>query len=280
LGRPLSARSGELGGVRLAFSVSARRHASLVLLHGGSATRVGAQLIDRIDDRWQCWAPDLRGHGDSSHTPGHYALEEVASDIALLIKEVIAAPSVVYGHSFGGHVGLALAAGWPQLVRALVLGDTPLSLETLAPRIERNRRMTSKWRALAASGLDSAEIARQLRDIPDVVSVVGDESPWYEAMAASLTRHDPDFLDSVLERLNTSHRGLRGGAVLKRIHCPVLLIRADPTRGGVVGNTDIRLASESLSDVKVVDLIGVGHELDDVQVAMAINQFLARFVES
>lgn len=113
MGRPLTARSAELGGVRLAFTVSARRDASLVLLHGGSATRVGAHLIDRIDDRWQCWAPDLRGHGESSHTPGHYALEEVASDVARLIEEVIASPSVVYGHSFGGHVGLALAAGWP-----------------------------------------------------------------------------------------------------------------------------------------------------------------------
>jgi pimeloyl-ACP methyl ester carboxylesterase len=211
--------------------------------------------------------------------PGHYALEEVASDVALLIKEVIGSASAVYGHSFGGHVGLALAAGWPQLVQALVLGDTPLSLETLAPRIERNRRMTSKWRELAASGLDSAEIARQLREIPDVVSVVGDESPWYEAMAASLTRHDPDFLDSVMGRLYTSHRGLRGGAILKRIHCPVLLIRADPTRGGVVGNTDMRLASERLPDFEVVNLIGVGHELDDVQVATAINQFLARFLD-
>jgi len=241
--------------------------------------RVGAHLIDRIDDRWQCWAPDLRGHGESSHTPGHYALEEVASDVALLIEEVIASPSVVYGHSFGGHVGLALAAGWPQLVRALVLGDTPLSLETLAPRIERNRPMTSKWRALAASRLDSAEIARQLRDIPEVVSVVGNESPWYEAMAASLARHDPDFLDSVLERLDTSHRALKGGAILKRIHCPVLLIRADPTWGGVVGDTDVHLASEYLSEIEVVDLIGVGHELDDVQVATVINQFLARFLD-
>lgn len=164
-------------------------------------------------------------------------------------------------------------------MRALILGDTPLSLETLAPRIERNRRMTSKWRALAASRLDSAEIARQLRDIPDVVSVVGDESLWYEAMAASLTRHDPDFLDSVLERLNTSHRALKGGDILKRIHCPVLLIRADPARGGVVGNTDIRLATECLSEIEVVNLIGVGHELDDVEVAKAINQFLARFLD-
>ena len=135
----LNGRSAQLGAVRLAFNVSTAGGIPLVLLHGGSRSRIGAGLIDRIDSRWQCWAPDLRGHGESSHTPGHYALEEVASDIALFIKEVIGSPAAVYGHSFGGHVGLTLAASWPDLVRGLVLGDTSLSLETLAPHIERNR---------------------------------------------------------------------------------------------------------------------------------------------
>jgi pimeloyl-ACP methyl ester carboxylesterase len=235
-------------------------------------------LIDRIDRRWQCWAPDLRGHGESSHTPGHYALEEVASDIALLIRDVIGSPAAVYGHSFGGHVGLALAAGWPDLVRALVLGDTSLSLETLLPHIDRNRRMTSRWRELAASGAGPAEIARQLRDVPEVVSALGAESQWFEAMAASLARHDPDFLDSVLDTLEISHRALKGGAILKRIHCPVLLIRGDPAHGGVVGDTDLRLAIDNLSNFEVVNLIGVGHGLDDDSVATAMNRFLARIL--
>jgi pimeloyl-ACP methyl ester carboxylesterase len=267
-----------VGDVRLAFSVSARRDNSLVLLHGGSATRAGAELIDRIDDRWQCWAPDLRGHGESSHTTGHYALEEVASDIALLIKDVIGSPSAVYGHSFGGHVGLALAAEWPDLVRALILGDAPLSLETLAPHIDRNRRMTSRWRELAASGADSSEIARQLRDMPDVVSVVDAGSPWFEMMSASLASHDPDFLDSILVRLDVSYRALRGGTILRRIRCPVLLIRGDPAQGGIVGDADIRLVTECLSTFEVVNLIGVGHSLDDARVAIAINRFLTQFL--
>ncbi|HEX9198270.1 MAG TPA: hypothetical protein VF865_01830 [Acidobacteriaceae bacterium] len=135
--------------------------------------------------------------------------------------------------------------------------------------------MTSKWRELAASGAGSAEIARQLRDMPEVVSAVEAESPWFDAMAASLARHDPDFLNSVLETLDTSHRALKGGAILKRIHCPVLLIRGDPANGGLVGDTDMRLAAEYLSNFEVVNLTGVGHGLDDAQVATAINRFLA-----
>lgn len=278
---PLTPRSAQLGGIRLAFSVSAQGEAPLVLLHAGSGTRVGAGLIDQIDSRWQCWAPDLRGHGDSSHTPGHYSLDEVAADVALLIKQLVGTPSAVYGHSFGGHVGLVLAAEWPDLVRALILGDTSLSLETLAPNIERNRGMTSKWRELAASGASNAEIARQLRDIPEVVSAVGSVSPYYDAMGASLARHDPDFLDSVLGRLDESHGRLKGGAILTRIRCPVLLIRGDPACGGVMGDADLRLAAEYLLNWEVVNLVGVGHSLGDhVQVASAINRFLGRFLQA
>lgn len=241
--------------------------------------RFGADLIDHIDSRWQCWAPDMRGHGDSSHTPGHYALDEVAADVALLIQEVVGSPSAVYGHSFGGHVGLVLAADWPHLVRALILGDTPLSLETLAPLIERNRGLTSKWRELAASGASAAEITRQLHDIPEVVNAIGSVSPYYDAMGASLARHDPDFLDSVLDRLNVSHGRLKGGAILSRIRCPVLLIRGDPAYGGVVDDTDLRLATQSLSNHDVVNLLGLGHSLEDpVQLASAINRFLDRFL--
>jgi len=187
----------------------------------------------------------------------------------------------VYGHSFGGHVGLALAAGWPDLIRALILGDTPLSLKTLAPHIEQNRAMTSAWLELAASRASSAEIARRLREIPEIVSVVEIASPWFESMATSLGQHDPDFLDSVLERLDESHRLLKGAAVLKRIRCPVLLIRADPARGGVVAESNLGLAAEFLSDCEVVNLVGVGHGLEDhVRLASTINRFLAGLVDA
>ncbi len=109
---------------------------------------------------------------------------------------------------------------------------------------------------------------------------MGAESPYYEAMAASLVRHDPDFLDSVLKRLDVSHRKLKSGAILKQVHCPVLLIRADPLRGGVVGAADLQLATKYLSNFDVVNVVGAGHALEDhLQVATAINRFLAQFLD-
>ena len=126
----------------------------------------------------------------------------------------------------------------------------------------------------------TAELARRLHDIPEVVNVVGAQSPYYEAMAASLVRHDPDFLDSVLARLDVSHRLLKRGAILKQIQCPVLLIGGDPARGGAVAIADIRLATKYVSHCDVVNLVGVGHALEDhLQVANAINRFFAQFLD-
>jgi pimeloyl-ACP methyl ester carboxylesterase len=93
----------------------------LVLLHGLGATRdVWRPMIEanRWDESWI--APDLRGHGASSHAD-NYSLGCHAADVAELIagswREI-----VVLGHSMGGAVGLALASGWFGVVPSRVYG--------------------------------------------------------------------------------------------------------------------------------------------------------------
>jgi len=80
----------------------------LVLIHGlGANADVWLPLAEHINPRWI--AMDLRGHGRSPYqAPYGYAI--YAADVAELLaqdEEV-----VVVGHSMGGVVGMALAAGW------------------------------------------------------------------------------------------------------------------------------------------------------------------------
>jgi pimeloyl-ACP methyl ester carboxylesterase len=97
----------------------------LVLLHGLGATRqVWNRLIaaNRWTGRWI--APDLRGHGASPHA-SDYSLEAHAADIAELLKqEADGSDIVLFGHSMGGVVALALAGGrsGAALVRVFGLG--------------------------------------------------------------------------------------------------------------------------------------------------------------
>jgi len=70
-------------------------------------------------------AIDLRGHGrspwagDAVHT-----MELLASDVAAVIKVIGEGAVDVVGLSMGGYVAMALHAGWPELVRSLVLTNT------------------------------------------------------------------------------------------------------------------------------------------------------------
>lgn len=98
---------------------------AVLLLHGlGSA---GAdwllQFEPLVQAGYRVLAPDLRGFGRSSW-PGHTSVQAMAGDVALLLRELGAAPAHVVGISMGGTVALQLALDQPDLVRRLALVNT------------------------------------------------------------------------------------------------------------------------------------------------------------
>ena len=87
-------------------------------------------------------APDLRGHGRSTWDPPWYVDAHVA-DLADVLDGVGAAARVaVAGHSFGGLLGMALAAARPERVERLALLDPAVAVEPAVarPRAEGARR--------------------------------------------------------------------------------------------------------------------------------------------
>jgi pimeloyl-ACP methyl ester carboxylesterase len=63
---------------------------------------------------------DLRGHGDSDATFGHYGDVDTAGDVLALIEE-LGGSAVVVGNSMGAGAAAFAAAERPDLVRGLVL---------------------------------------------------------------------------------------------------------------------------------------------------------------
>jgi len=72
-------------------------------------------------------APDLLGHGRSSWS-APWTIDANVAALASLIEREADGPVVVVGHSFGGAVGLHLAAACPDLVSGLVLLDPAIGL--------------------------------------------------------------------------------------------------------------------------------------------------------
>jgi pimeloyl-ACP methyl ester carboxylesterase len=93
----------------------------LVLLHGafGWATVYPALAKNR-----QVIAVELQGHGHTADIDRPLTPEQMADDIAALLKELKIEQADFFGYSMGGTVGLAVAIRHPKLVRKLAINGS------------------------------------------------------------------------------------------------------------------------------------------------------------
>jgi pimeloyl-ACP methyl ester carboxylesterase len=96
------------------------------------------RLSRRLDDRFRALRYDRRGYARSIGVGPPWTLSANVDDLeALLDSGVLGADldgAFVFGHSLGGNVALALAARRPDLVRGVVIYETPLSWMPWWPR--------------------------------------------------------------------------------------------------------------------------------------------------
>lgn len=258
----------------------------LLLLHGGSGRRQWfTGMTAQLTDRWRCIAIDLPGHGRSRWSSGQYTLADTAGAIGAVLARVVDEPVVVFGHSHGAHVTLPLLRDRPELVRAFVIGDAPMTRDRMRAHHEGNRSMTEQWLRLAGSG--SAEtISDALRTVPTagpgspaLGEVFGPGHPYLTEMSRSLAAHDPDFLDAVLNRFDETYACLDPAVLQRAGQIPLGVLRADPAAGGLLTDADLAVICEQRPDCAVVALSGVGHGLqlqDPVGVAAAFESLMAK----
>ena len=93
----------------------------LVLLHGafGRATVYPALAKNR-----QMIAVELQGHGHTADIDRPLTLEQLADDVAALLKHLKIAQADIFGYSMGGNVGLALAIRHPHLVGRVAINGS------------------------------------------------------------------------------------------------------------------------------------------------------------
>lgn len=274
-------RSFEAGAVSLNYA-EAGTGAPVVLLHGGSSRwQHLADLMRELADRWHAYAPDLRGHGRSSHAPQRYRLTDYADDLVAFLERRTGR-AAVFGHSLGGQVAIVAAARRTDLFRALAIGDTPLSISKLGPGLKQRRPMLSVWRDLAASDRTRDEIADALRDMRvdfegrsgRAQGLMAKDSPWFGFMAGCLRDLDPTMLDAVIES-DEMHAGYDADRLLPAISCPVLVIQADPAYGGGLSDEEVAIARSLLRDVRVTRVTGAGHSRYLGRIAAILDAFFS-----
>lgn len=238
----------------------------LLLLHG--VTRCAEDfnpLFDLLAPRWRIVGIDQRGHGGSERA-SRYRVTDYIADAVRFVREELAAPVVIHGHSLGAMVAAAVAAELPELVRGVVLEDPPF--HTMG-----NRIAGSAWQA-QFTGM--REVARRGGSVEQLTDALADiRLPFPGGITkrlgelrdrASLTwsgeclaRLDPEVLTPVIEG-----RWLDGydpAAVAARIRCPVLLLQADTKTGGALSEEDAQLFTGAARDCRVANFPACGHQM-------------------
>jgi pimeloyl-ACP methyl ester carboxylesterase len=242
----------------------------LVMLHGGSARwQSHAFIIDDLIDRWHVFSPDFRGHGKSGRVPGGYRLQDYTNDTARFLELAVEDPAVVVGFSMGGEVGLMVAAQHPGAVRALAVCDSPLTGEHMRTHLGATRARLTAWCNLAGGRYSIPELIERLKDTPTEApdraepitmrEKYGDEAGVYEWLATNLYFLDPAMLATLLDPPDDLTAGYEMDTLLPAIECPVLLLQADPTAGGVLPDADAQHALTLLKQVTHVRVAGASH---------------------
>jgi pimeloyl-ACP methyl ester carboxylesterase len=100
----------------------------LLFLHGfPEAAFVWDDLLEHFGGRYRCIAPNLRGYERSSAPAGieAYRAKHLVADIAALITELGGKVEALVAHDWGGAVAWNMAVQRPDLMRRLVIVNSP-----------------------------------------------------------------------------------------------------------------------------------------------------------
>jgi pimeloyl-ACP methyl ester carboxylesterase len=291
----------DTGEVRLNYAEGPPNGPPLVLLHGlGRRWQVFLPVIPALSLRWHILAPDLRGHGKSSRVARGYHGAQYSEDVACFLRESVATPAVLFGHSLGGMVAMWVASHHQELVRALILGDNMIVTErprnpTLHPPTLHHpllhhpmyTALFSGLRDLARAGGPVEQIAERIGRIVLPVpgseesvmirELPGNDEAYLLSWARCVQQADPDTYDMTLD--GSALEGWDGETVLSGIVCPTLLLQASQELGGLMSDADVALAARLLPHRVHVKFRNLGHALF-IQQPEPVLRAVTNFLES
>lgn len=109
----------------------------LVLLQGAYMTINSAfgKLLPTLAATRQVIAVELQGHGRTADVDRPLSYEQMADDIATLLREIGVERADIFGYSMGGGVALQVGIRRSHLVRKLVIASASYNSEGIYPEV-------------------------------------------------------------------------------------------------------------------------------------------------
>ena len=219
-----------------------------MLIHGlgGTARGIWKNLAPGLEGEFTVVTYDLRGAGRSEIPPGPYSLDDFVGDLRELVGELGLDRPALVGHSFGGTIALAYAAGFPAEVSALVAVGGPTDLPDAARQAMRERADTVEEHGMAAVAETVATngTAQEFREqMPDE----------YDAFVEVLKANDPTGYAATCRAIADFDMTGR----LERITAPVLLMGG--IADGVAPPAAQVATAERIADAWYLEIPHCGH---------------------
>lgn len=249
----------------------------LVLLHGATGSWTHwMPVVPALAQKWHLHLLTLRGHGKAGRPAGleGYHITRNIHDTLAFLREYIARPCVFVGHSYGAITGLLTASLAGDFLRALVLEDPPLML----------RRESLEDEGFSQYFRWLHDMRQTARTYDEVRAVLAERNPGAPEDALNVYAQNVAWLDPTFplaittgDRRETMH-GVDYGEHIRGISCPVLLMQADPARGGALVDEDADFFMQNAPNARRVRFPDTGHGIHGERPAeflQAIDDFLA-----
>ncbi len=108
----------------------------LVVLHGAYMTiDAMGEIVPAIAETRQVIAVELQGHGRTADIDRPLSYEQMADDVAALLRHLVTEKADVFGYSMGGGVAFQVAIRHPELVRKLVVASASYTSDGMHPEL-------------------------------------------------------------------------------------------------------------------------------------------------
>lgn len=189
----------------------------LILIHGaGDNLNMWYKQVPVFSKSYTVITYDIRGHGGTETSKAEYSIELFAEDLYQFMKAIKVESAHFLGYSMGGRIALNLAIDHPEIVKALILTNSPAGLIPPSPEAVERRRV---WLELL-----------EKRDIKAVAEMMTTNafSPGFKDSNPTMfdnykdikLQNKPDCFAQVIRAIGK----LTPPPDLRKVKCPVLII--------------------------------------------------------